>query len=409
MHRIDFKLYNPFSQFDNVKEIWTSLLEKCPHTYFLSWGWRELWLQSLPDDCKLSFVAGFVDDSPVTAFFIGSKTAIRHKFISVRQLSLNLTNDPLIDDAAHVEYNAILIDPKLSLSLESLLELIPIEWDEFQMCWCTPIYQPNLILNDKMNRNYSLSIKELKSYYVCLDKVRRNNNDYLSLLSKNRRKRIQRSLKEYEKMGELRIHLAENAEDGLIILDELIKLNQARWNKRGFLGHFSNNYFVDFHKDLISKRFEHREIQLARICAGDHTIGCLYNFVYEGKVFALTGGYNYLPENYYLPGYICDYLVILHSAKSGLSCYDFLEGESEYKRSLTTDHHDMQTILIQKKNLKFYMQRIIVGLSRRYRNIKELISSAKIPHVPVFVEFLNSEMYFTEYADSALALMFIAH
>ncbi len=67
-----------------------------------------------------------------------------------------------------------------------------------------------------------------------LDQVRKNNNDYLSLLSQNRRKQILRSLKKYEKkMGKLKIHIADNPNDALNIYQELIEKHQKRWTKRG--------------------------------------------------------------------------------------------------------------------------------------------------------------------------------
>jgi len=132
--KIVFKLYNPFSQLDLVKEIWTSMLKKCPHTYFLSWAWTEIWIKSLPQDCNLSLITGFKNELPVIAFFLGTKTRTWHRFFKFRKLSLNQTLIPHIDAATYIEYNAILIDPEITISLESLLEHLPIKsWDEFRM------------------------------------------------------------------------------------------------------------------------------------------------------------------------------------------------------------------------------------------------------------------------------------
>ncbi len=199
---IVFKLYNPFTQLDLVMKIWTSMLKKCPHTYFLSWAWTEIWIKSLPQDCNLSLVAGFKNDSVVIAFFLGTKTRTRHRFFKFYLLSLNQTLIPRIDAATNIEYNAILIDPEITISLESLLEHLPIKsWDEFHMIRCSSNYQPNLIFNSNLSKKYELNIEKLESYYVNLDEVRRNNNDYLSLLKPKRQKQIRRSIKEYEKNG----------------------------------------------------------------------------------------------------------------------------------------------------------------------------------------------------------------
>ncbi len=364
--KVIFKLYNPFSQFDSVKEIWTSMLNKCPHEYYLSWAWNELWIRSLPADIGLYFVVGFANDTPVITFFAGSQTRIRHKFLKFRELSLNSTLNPHYD-LIWIEYNAILIDPQIKISLRSLLDHIPLKWDEFRMTRCAPIYQPNLLITENMGKDYNLIITDLKSHYVDLDKVRRNNNDYLALISPKKRYQIRRSIKEYEKMGELRIDVAENVQEALKIFNELIQIHQNRWTESGQPGSFSNEYYVDFHKKLISGRFEHGEIQLIRISAGNHAIGCLYCFIYDGKVLGYICGFNYLPGYLYSPGLVSHYFAIMHNARVGYSCYDFLEGDDPYKKSLATDHNEMQHIRIQKRNMKYKIERVIIKLSRLFQ------------------------------------------
>lgn len=331
-----------------------------------------MWLKSLPVDCNLSLIAGFSGESPVIGFFLGSRTTTQHKFFKYRQLALNQTLIPFIDDATFIEYNSILIDPEITISLESLLDLLPINsWDEFRMIRCSSIYQPNLILDNEMNNRYKITIKKQKSYYVSLEKIRRNNNDYLALLSQNRRKQINRSIKEYDKMGGIKVQIAENVDDALKIFDELIELQQKRWADRESKGSLSNEYIINSHKTLISTRIKHGEIQLMKVSTGNHTIGCAYNFVYNGKVLCADSGCNYLPENYYLPGFVCDYFAIMHNAMNGLYSYDFMYGEQEYKKSLSTDYDEIYDIIVQKKSLKGYIEKTTVKLHRliaRQRN-----------------------------------------
>lgn len=368
--KIVFKLYNPFSQFNIVKEIWTSILKECPHSYYLSWTWTEIWIKSLPTNCNLSLVVGFNNDSPVIAFFLGSKTITTYRFFKFHQIALNQTLIPNIDVTTYIEYNAILIDPKITVSLESLLNLIPIKsWDEFRLVRCSSFYQPNLILSANISKKYDFSIKHLNSYYVNLENIRRNNNDYLALVSQNRRKQIRRSIKEYEKLGEIRIQIAENVEEALNILDELIELHRKRWVERGYSGAFSTEYFIHFHQTLISECFEHGEIQLIRVSAGEHIIGCSYNFVYNRNVYAISGGFNYLPANFYLPGFVCDYFGALHNAMLNHQSYDFMSGEDEYKISLSTNHNEMQTIIIRKRNFKYQIERAHKLFKRIYKRV----------------------------------------
>jgi len=370
-----FKLFDPLSQFDSVKEIWTFLLNKCPHSYHLSWAWTEIWLKSLPPDCELFLIAGYINKSPVLAFFLGSKITTRHRFFKYRQLALNQTLIPHVDSATYIEYNSILIDPKITISLEPLLEIIPIKsWDEFLMMRCSQIYQPNLIVNNKLNKKFNLNTEKCESYYMDLDKIRRNKNDYLALLSPNRRQQIRRSIKEYEKLGEIQIRIADRLEDALAIFDELIELHQKRWTERGYAGALSNEYAVNFHKSLISNRLKHGEIQLMKVSAGNTTIGCLYNIIYDRNILFITCGFNYLEGHLYRPGIVCHYYAIVHNAMLGLNCYDFLEGEHNYKRSLSSNQIIMENILIRKNSVKQNIEDITVTC---YRLLKKALNKIK--------------------------------
>lgn len=368
---IIFKLYNPFSQRDAVKDIWTAMINKCPHSYYLSWARKELWLDSLPSDCKFLLVVGYLNESPVIAFFIGSTTST---FLRYQQVALNQTLIPVVDNAAFIEYNSILVDTEVKMSLESLLDQIPIKsWDEFHMVRCSSIYH-NLAVDNTANHKYKITINSQKSYYVDLEKVRSNNYDYLALIGRNRRKKIRRAIKEYEKMGEISVKIAENVPEALTIFGEMVELHQKRWSQRNQPGSLSTEYVLNSHKNLISKRFEHGEIQLLKVSAGNHIIGCLYNFVYDGRVLCADSGYSYLHANYYRPGFICDYYGILHNAEKGLLSYDFMHGEQEYKKSLSTDHIDIQDITVQKNSVKLIMKNAAAKLYRGYRKMRKMIS-----------------------------------
>ncbi len=247
---------------------------------------------------------------------------------------------------------------------------MPIKWDELYLPKCAPIYQPNLIMKDDLSDDYDLTVKNLKSYNVDLVKVRRNNNDYLSMISPKKRYQIRRTIKEYEKMGEIRITVAGNAEEASVILDELIALHQKEWAARGYTGVFANKYFVEFHKELISSRFDNGEIQLMRISSGNHIIGCLYNFIYDGKALGYQCAFNFLPSNAYSPGIVCHYYAITHYAAIGLSCYDFLEGDDPYKKSLSTDYNEMQNIVIRRNNMNRRIENTAVKIYNIFRGMK---------------------------------------
>ena len=369
---IEFRQFDAVSQSERVEEIVTTLLDQRTENHFSSWPWIEIWMRNLPPDCRVSLVAGFIDNRPVIAFFLGHRTIKRRKFFKIRQLGLNISlNDGL--DPTYLNYNKILIDPEIKISLESILNRLPNDkWDEFYIREYGSTYNPNVILNSALYSKYDLLVDKKKSRYVNLDKIRGNGNDYLAMLSQNRRSQIRRSIREYSKYGEIHIHTAGNVQEALDILEELIELHQSEWNKRGYPGVFSNQYCAQFHKNFIRERFEHGEILLLRTSAGDQTIGCLYLIVHDEYVHYYISGFNYPPGNLFRPGFICHYLAILQCAEAGFRIYDFLEGPETYKKSLSTDYIEMQDIIVRKKSLKYRIEGILV---RCFTYYKRLINS----------------------------------
>jgi len=362
------KLYNPTLQFEDVKEIWINLLAKCPHSFFLSWGWKEVWLKSLPDASNISFVVGFKEKKPIFAFFIGSQTKIRRGVFRTHQISLNSTLSK--STSLTIEYNAILVDPKITLSLETLIQQMPIKnWDEFYLNRIASSYFPNFKINDNLQNKFIIQKEDLASHYIDLKKVRDADMNYLSLLSNNRRYKLRRSIEAYEKNGNVRIIAADTEDEALLMLEELKILHQKTWVGRGKPGSFARDFYCEFHKNLIANRFNKNEIQLLHAACGNDTIGYLYSFIYNGQVYNYQGGFNYLPKKVFIPGLTCHYLAVLYNATKGLDTYDFLAGDVEYKRSLSTDFAEMQNILIQKKKVKFAIEN---RLKHTYLSIRKL-------------------------------------
>ena len=373
--KIEFKIYDPVTQYEVVKEKWLLLEKKCSHSYWLSWEWNEIWIKELPTVSKLFLVVGLMDEQPVIAFFIGTNHTLRNRFFMVEQMALNQTLISQFDVINYVEYNAILIDPEVTITLDRLLDSIPIKsWDEFQMMRFAPMYNTNLLMDHKIQKKYDIELTKQDSYYVDLDKVRKSNNNYLALLSQNRRHQIRRSLKEYEKIGSIQLVVADSSDIALNIFQELINLHQKRWTERGERGAFSTQYDVDCHKKLIMQRFNHGEIQLIKISAGDYIIGCLYNFVYNRKVFQVQGGFNYMSGNNYRPGFVCHYLAILYNSEIGLDSYDFLADGTDYKVSLSTDYNEMKDLILTKKTYKYTIAQL---LRQIYLLSKKFIASYK--------------------------------
>lgn len=373
LKKIKFQSYSPFTDFDIVESIWKYMLKRCDHSFFLSWGWVENWILSLPENSKLVLLVAKEKEKPVLAFFVGGPIDQVRKIIPVKSISLNATGIPVYDRLC-IEYNTFLFQKSFSCELKQILDSIPIDWEEFLLPWMDMSLCPGNCLQDGLRPYYVLTRKRSPSHYVDLEKIRDRNGDYLSLLSRKARHQIRQTERRYSENGTVKLQVAATVDEGLKIYDEMVDLHKQTWKRRGRDCAFNSDYFYSFHRNFIIKRFATGEIQLVKLTCGEETVGCLYNFVYERKVYFYQSGYNYKGDKKLQPGYLTNAKAIIYNSTIGNLTYDFLAGDAVYKRKLSTDHNKLVWAAIQRPYFKFRIERLLEKLKVRLKNkIKRLI------------------------------------
>lgn len=331
------------------------------HEYFLSWGWISTWIKSLETKTDIYFVVGFIQDEPALGFFIGTSSKRKYGIFRTKLISLNTTGAPYFDQL-YLEYNRILVDPAVQFGIRELMRsLEEAHWDELSLPGLAFDFANETGLFDSPDTMpFQLLIDEQSpAFFVDLEQVRKIEMDYLRLVSSNKRSQIRRSIKEYEKDGRIGIVEAANTDQALGYFDELVDLHQKEWANRGRAGAFSNKYLLRFHMDLIASRFNFGEIQVLKCFTPEATIGVLYNFIYDGKVYFYQSGFNYPPGNIYRPGLVSHYYAIRHNAEKGKSVYDFMAGDASYKSSLATESQPMYWIRLFRHPFHYYLERNI--------------------------------------------------
>lgn len=367
-----FRQINPFIELKEVREIWKFLSSASNHSFFISWGWIEAWITTLPREVNINFIVRMHDNRPVFAFFYGKKTSVRHFFVVSRGIFLNSTGDSYYD-SIFIEHNSMIVDPSYNISAGDLQNIPLPTWDEFILPgFVLEQYSTENHIFDELKRdkNTVVYINE-KAYFIDLDEIRKANHDYLSLLSSNRRQQIKRSIREYEKEGEIKIEMADSLAKAQLFFGKMVELHQAEWKKRGKPGAFANAYLCLFHTTLIKNRFEHDEIQLLHIYTNQGTVGYLYNFVYNRRVSFYQGGFNYRAGNNYRPGMVSHYYAILFNIKENNLIYDFLAGDSPYKESLSTGFKVMKWVRIQKYRPQFLIENFLKTCKATLLNIRD--------------------------------------
>jgi len=374
--RLRYQTLNALTERDAARELWLSLQETSPHSFFNSWGWISAWLASLPADREIKLVAAFLDDKPAAAFFAGRAQGLRYGFLPSRTVALNATGNKHFDQI-FIEYNRILLRNDFTPNWTELWDAAG-RWDEFVLPGLASDFaQAARLPSDDFGAFRVITDKAENSYWVDLQKIRAANMDYLSLLSSNRRSQIRRSLREYEQEGGVSLREAGSLSEALTMYAGLIDLHQREWKKRGKPGAFSNEYFRAFHEGLIRERFESGEIQLLQVNAGDKPLGFLYCFLYQGKVLFYQSGFGYGEGNVQRPGLVSHYLAILHNASKGFDAYDFLAGEAQYKSSLATESAPMLWMRLVRGRVRWQFELSVLAAREKVKSMPALLSRVK--------------------------------
>lgn len=216
-----------------------------------------------------------------------------------------------------------------------------------------------------------------ESPYVDLARVRAAGGGYLGVLSSNTRSQIRRSMRLYaRRYGDLVLEVAQGADQTLQWLADLVDLHEAVWQARGEGGAFGPDA-RRFHERLIERGRAERtdgggdlEIEIARVRAGDHTIGMLYHLVCRGRVHFLQSGFRYEEDARLKPGLVSHCMSIEACLERGLAEYDFLGGEPRsvrYKRSLSTDARKLYWAQLPAPSVKMRVLEILRQSKHRFR------------------------------------------
>lgn len=149
------------------------------------------------------------------------------------------------------------------------------------------------------------------------------------------RSQLRRSQRRLETLGPLVAERACGVPEALGFLDQLARLHQAAWIGRGHAGAFAQPAFRRFHTELVTSGVPRNEVALWRIRAGGQVIGYLYNLQWRGHVLSYQSGFDTAAVPRTSPGLVAHALAIGAAAETGCSRYDFLAGDTRYKRELS--------------------------------------------------------------------------
>lgn len=350
---------------------WNDLETRADGSFFLSWHWIGSWLKCLPPNIAPEVLYVRSGERVVGLAMIVAQARHILRFVPCERLLVNQTGDRA-EDVITIEYSGILADREISgavirsahlwlMHREGANQIIHLGGIDSAM------YMSASDAARAAGRREHM-LNQSPAPFVDLDHVRCSGDSYQSHLSRNSRQNLRRAQRAYEKRGQLTFTVAQTRTQAGEFLAELKQLHQHYWNDRDQPGSFSSPFFETFHEELLDSGFAAGHIEVSRTTVGSDVIGYLYNFIWRGTVYAYQSGLHYEKHNQFRPGYICHTLAIEHALAQNMTVYDFMAGQAQHKRSLSTGTQEL--VWVEFRNRGF-----ATSLESGLRQLKSTLQS----------------------------------
>lgn len=336
----------PASARSEAMSLWRALeLEFASQRLTCSSLWTETWLSHYGHLVPHQFVIGMRNDSPCGIALLTQ--GIRQSVGPFRLETWHVgTSGEAEVDSVCVEYNSLLTHPDDSTDFASAIWRWTVQHtrcDEFRM---DGFHAPSVdrVFADQPD----IRIDRRTSYYFDLRPSRENGEEPLMRLGTHTRANIRRTLRE---LSDLRCEWAEDTRQAEEMFHDLVRLHQARWNIDGAPGVYSSRIFLDFHRDLLCRAVPQGLMALFSISSGGRRIGCCQMLIdgHRGLLYQ-CGRAPGSPRISH--GLALDYQCICESLRRGIDEVDFLAGDGDHKRRLSTDSTEIAWVTWRRPNVK---------------------------------------------------------
>lgn len=350
----------PAAEIDRAGEAWAEL-ERSPHDggVICGWDWTAAWLRAYGDVVAHRFAVAERGDAVVGAALLTSSRASGAKGFGIRRLHIGTAGEPE-GEGVFAEYNGVLTAAgERQAFVEALMTTIEREreWDELRVDGFSAEQAQALAAAAP-----ALELGFAASPYTDLEAIRAAGGDVLAALQKGPRGRIRRGMRGFGKLdGEWAATAARAGE----IFDELVSLHQAQWQAAGEPGAFASARVLGFHRQLIAALVPTGRAMLFRVRSGDRTVGCLYGLVDGRRLLFYQSGVAAFEDGKLKPGLVTHAVCMQACLERGLDAYDFLAGDSRYKRELATDEERIAWGRLRRRRVRPLLAAAARGLARR--------------------------------------------
>ena len=202
---------------------------------------------------------------------------------------------------------------------------------------------------------------------------------YLAALPSTGRYFVRRSLRDFESWakGRARYHKVERADDLAAGLRVLMSLHAERWRGAGHDGVFASPVFRAFHEAVMPELLARGALDLRWLTVDEAPIAVAYNLVWAKRVQFYQGGRAVdLPKGV-RPGIALHVDAIKSAIGAGHLEYDFLAGNSQYKRQMALATRPLGRLVVERPGLRRLAHEKATELARWVRRFRDRGASSQ--------------------------------
>ncbi|MDP5030751.1 MAG: GNAT family N-acetyltransferase [Paraglaciecola sp.] len=340
---------------DNLKESWHELWENQQGTFFQHFGWNYTWIKNYQSYIKHLMVLTVWYENTLIAVLPCYIRKHRLDFMQ-RQLWLIGTGEPEYCEVCPENNDILADDSHISYTIKLITDFFNTQKV------CETIVFKDLLTNSRLS-SLASPLKTLFPIQT-LKKVGRGFN--IPLFTENfglKSSFIKKSKKLKNKLSKHQHELifAKSSNEALTLYDELIKLHQYRWQKKGSKGVFSSLLFKDFHQEIIKDLFSKGNVILVGLKVNKDFVAINYCFLDFKSCYFYQSGVDTDYNPNLSPGLLLHFLLIEYFSNLGIESYDLMKSNSEksYKSEIIEPNRFLYDLNLQSSIIHSTLFRII--------------------------------------------------
>ena len=247
------ELLDRFDDYQRVENIWKDLAEASNCSYFLSWGWIQNWIETLPKEVPLKLAVLTNGSGPRSAFFLGRAQMAKQGVFRSEAYLLNQTGNWAYD-RLYIEHNSVLHSNQGPCSLQQIVDSLPGKWEELYLSVLAPSSFPANDLNIAPPHEVMIA-NVIPCPYVDLQQAREHPKGLSCFAQLEHAVAGQAHLSALREQGSGGRRSCPRRVQRLTDLRRIDHFARSLVAKAEQAGAFHSDYFRAFHRRLIENRF----------------------------------------------------------------------------------------------------------------------------------------------------------